>query len=177
MAKFDVNKVISLIANKAQGYQTMAQNFAKSRFLLAAIEYGQNEDETEALEKIADGIKCIITPTSAGVTLDVDFDDSDQGNYLEIIQHGMPAPVTGGAGGFVHNPDGSVETSEVPPSLWGNPIPEFAKTGSDVMEEVKTMLKQLFTDEVNNIVRDSREEIATIAKTYVEQELQAALSK
>ena len=89
----------------------------------------------------------------------------------------MPAPVTGGAGGFVHNPDGSVETSEVPPTLWGNPIPEFAKTGSDVLDEVKHMLEQLFFDEVQNIVQDSKQEIAAIAKAYVEQELHAALSK
>lgn len=139
LAKFDPSVIIALIASKAQDYQSMAENFAKSRFLLASIEYGQNEDETRALEKIASGIKCKISQTESGITMDIDFDGNDAGNYLEIIESGMPAPVTGGAGGFVHNPDGSTETSKVPPELWGNPIPEFAKSGSDVLGEVKNM--------------------------------------
>ena len=104
--------------------------------------------------------------------MDVDYDDNDTGNYLNIIQNGMPAPVTGGAGGFVHNPDGSTETSKVPPELWGNVIPQFAKSGSDVLGEVRNMLSQLFADEVKTIVSNSKSEIAAIAKSYILQEMQ-----
>lgn len=150
----------------------MAENFARSRFLLAAMEYGQNEDESSAQEKIASGIKCRIEQTESGLSLDIDYDDNDTGNYLNIIQNGMPAPVTGGAGGFVHNPDGSTETSKVPPELWGNVIPQFAKSGSDVLGEVRNMLSQLFADEVRAIVSDSKSEIAAIAKSYILQEMQ-----
>lgn len=177
MRKFDETAIIQMIAAKAQEYQTLAESFAKSRLLLASVEYGQNEEESSALEKIANGIKCKVVATETGVGLDIDFDDNDPGNYLEIIQHGMPAPVTGGAGGFVHNPDGSIETSKVPPTMWGELIPEFAKTGTDVLGEVREMLSQLFADEVRNIVQGSHQEIAEIAKAYVIQEINAALSK
>ena len=175
MSTFNTSAVISLIASKAQGYRSMAEGFARSRFQLASIEYGQNEDEMLALEKIAAGIKCNIEQTATGVSLNIDFDDKDQGNYLEIIEHGMPAPVTGGAGGFVHNPDGSTETSKVPPELWGKPIPEFAKTGSDVLGEVKTMLSDLFFEEVRHVVAASNYEIAAQAKDYVLKELKSVL--
>ena len=174
MAKFDTSIIVRLITEKACEYQTMAQNFARSRFLLAAIEYGQNEEETKALEKIAGGIRCAIAPSATGVSLDIDFDDKDQGNYLEIIEHGMPAPITGGEGGFVHNPDGSIETSNVPPELWGEPIPEYAKAGSSTLEEVKAMLSQLFADEVQRITKESKQEIAGIAKEYLISEINAA---
>ena len=48
MSTFDTAAVISLIATKAMEYQELAQSFAKSRFLLASVEYGQNDEETEA---------------------------------------------------------------------------------------------------------------------------------
>lgn len=177
MAKFDDGAIIELISSEAHKYQQMAENFAKSRFLLASIEYGQNEDEAQALEKIADGIKCTISSVSTGLTLDIDFDNNDAGHYLDVIQGGMGAPVTGGEGGFVHNPDGSTETSKVPPELWGNPIPEFAKQGSDVLGEVRMMLQQLFADEVRNIVQEQKPQIATLVKNYLVAELNSIMTK
>lgn len=177
MRKFDTNQIIAQISSKAQSFQPLAESFAKSRFLLATIEYGQNEEETAALEKIAAGIKVAITQTSEGVSLNVDFDDNDAGNYLEIVQDGMPAPVTGGAGGFVHNPDGSVTTSNVPPALWGNLIPEFSKSGSETLEEVKTMLTSLFVDEIERLIQDSTSEIENMAKSYIEASIKHVLLK
>jgi hypothetical protein len=155
----------------------MAESFAKSRFLLAAIEYGQNDAEMEALLKIADGIKCTIKPSATGVTLSVDYNDKDQGNYLEIIEEGMPAPYAGGDGGIVHNPDGTFEKSDVDPRLWGTRLDFLAKPGSDTLAEVNRMLADLFRDEVETIVSESRPEIAAIAKDYVMRELREVMQK
>ena len=107
----------------------------------------------------------------------MDYDDKDQGNYLEIIKEGMPAPYAGGDGGIVHNPDGTFEKSEVDPRLWGTRLDSLAKPGSDTLAEVNRMLTDLFRDEVETIVAESRQEIAAIAKDYVVQELREALQK
>lgn len=61
------HEVIGLIASKMQEYKVLADNFVKSRFLLASVEYGQNEEEMQALQKIADGIQCTIYQTDAGI--------------------------------------------------------------------------------------------------------------
>lgn len=177
MSGFDSSTIISLIAAKAMGYKDMAESFAKSRFLLAATEYGENDEEMEALQKIADGIRCNIFATPSGVSLSVDYDDNDQGNYLEIIEQGMPAPYAGGDGGIVHNPDGTFKVSEVNPNFWGTRLDMLSKPGSDTLEEVNRMLGDLFRDEVQNIVSESRGEIAQAAKNYIVQELQTALRK
>ena len=105
----------------------------------------------------------------------MDFDNADQGNYLEIIEHGMPAPYAGGDGGIVHNPDGTFEKSQVNPVFWGTRLDSLAKPGSDTLDEVRRMLGDLFRDEVQNIVAASRADIAGIAKQYIIQELQSAL--
>lgn len=169
--------ILALIAGKAEGFKEMAENFAKSRFLLASIEYGQNEEEMSALERIAEGIKCEIEQSGSSVSLSIDYDEEDDGSYLEIIQEGMPAPYAGGDGGIVKNPDGTFSDSNVNPSLWGTRLDMYAKQGSDTLEEVNRMLTDLFTAEVQGIVAASHSEIAGIAKRYIVQELRSALPK
>jgi len=142
MSMIGTAAIINLIAQRAKNYESMARNFAQSRFLLASIEYGQNEAETEALQKIAAGIQCKIVATDTGVSLDIDFDNNDSGNYLEIIEEGMLAPLAGGSGGFAHNPDGSVYRSNYPEHLWGTPLEDLSKPGSDTLDEVRKMLSQ-----------------------------------
>lgn len=155
----------------------MAESFAKSRFLLASIEYGQNDEESEALQKIADGIKCTISGTPDGLSLSVNYSDNDQGNYLEIVEGGMPAPYAGGDGGIVHNPDGTFEKSNVNPNFWGTRLDSLAKPGSETLAEVNRMLTDLFRDEVQSIVSDSKQEIAAMAKEYIVQELRGITTK
>lgn len=170
-------QVSALIGNKAKGLEPMLKAFAQSRFLVAASEYGENEKELDALNMISEAIQCTVVSTGSGVSLEIDFDDGDKGNYLEIIQDGMSAPLTGGTNGTVRNPDGSVQRSAVPEQLWGNPIEEYAESGSDVLEDVKALLKDLFTSNVRDLVSQSRKEISSIAKDAVMQELRKALKR
>lgn len=155
----------------------MAENFAKSRFLLASAEYGANEKEVSALQAIADGIRCRIVNEGNNIELSIDFDDADAGNYLEIVEEGMPAPLAGGSGGIAHNPDGSTYRSQYPPQLWGTPLENLAKTGSDTQSEIKRMLQDLFIQEVQSIVQESKNDIARIAKKHITQSLNSIISK
>ena len=177
MSIIDTASIINLVAQKAKAYEPIARNFAQSRFLLASIEYGQNEEEIDALQKIAEGIQCKISASETGVSQDIDFDDNDSGNYLEIIDQGMPAPLAGGSGGFAHNPDGSVYRSLYPEHLWGSPLEELSKPGSDTLDEVRKMLSQLFADEVRNIIAESKSDIAAIAKRGIVDEINSILRK
>ena len=169
--------VISLIAGKAQSFQPFAESFAKSRFLLYSVEFGQNEEEAAALQQIADGIQCRIASTDGGIDLTIDFDNGDRGEYLDVIEGGMDAPLTGGHGGIVTNPDGTTRPSLVPEPLWGNPIDEYAKAGSDVCEEVRMMLKDLFADRVREIVSECKPMIAQAARKEIVQEISRMLKK
>lgn len=170
-------QVAALIANKAKDLVPLMEEFAKSRFLVAASEYGENEDELEALQKISDAIKCTVADTGSGVSLSIDYDDADHGNYLDIIQNGMGAPLTGGTNGVVREPDGGTRLSKVPEQLWGNPVEEYAKEGFDVIGEMKEMLQKLFADNIRDLVSQSKSEIAGLAKPVIVQELRKAFRK
>lgn len=169
--------VCKLVSQKAASFRPFAENFAKQRFLLYGTEFGANAEETEALQQIAAGIRCDITQDDNSVSIDIDFDTGDRGNYLEVVEDGMDAPLTGGHNGIVTNPDGSTRPSRVPEQLWGNPIDAYAKSGSEVLDEVKMMLKDLFSNRIREIVSESKPEIARMAKPLVAQEVHDAISE
>lgn len=169
------NQICNLIAGKAESFQPFAESFAKQRFLLYSSEFGTNAEEIEALQKIASVITVKISRSGTEVNLDFDFDNGDRGNYLEVIEDGMDAPLTGGHNGIVTNPDGSTRPSNVPEQLWGNPIDSYAKSGSEVIDEVKMMLKDLFTNRIREIVSENKGEIARLAKSEIVQEIQSVL--
>jgi hypothetical protein len=60
--------------------------------MLRSSEYGDNEEEIAALQNIAENIKCTVETSDGGVSLNIDFDNGDRGNYLEVVENGMPAP-------------------------------------------------------------------------------------
>lgn len=167
-------RFIETIAKKAKPFQPFAQNFAKQRFLLYSTEFATNAEETEALQKIADGIRCRVEKSGEGVSVEIDFDAGDRGNYLEVVEEGMDAPLTGGHSGIVTTPDGSTRPSNVPEQLWGTPIDVYAKSGSEVLDEVKVMLKDLFTNRMKELVTESKPELAMLAKDYIRQEIRHA---
>lgn len=163
MAAYE-SEILSQIFNRAKSYESFAEEFAKSRFMVLSSAYGQNSEELAALEKIASQIKCTVQISGAGISQTIDFESGDSGDYLDVIEHGMPAPQTGGQGGTVTNPDGSTRPSNVPEQLWGNPIDEYAKVGAEVQSEVNTMLSGQFAEEVRSIVSNSNADIARIVK-------------
>lgn len=165
------NSVMLLQSERVKSFELTADAFARSRFMLRSSEYGDNEEEIAVLQNIAENIKCTVETSDGGVSLNIDFDNGDRGNYLEVVENGMPAPQTGGDNGVVTNPDGSTRLSEVPQQLWGNPIEEYSEQGSEILQEIKTMLTSLFKTYVEDVISDCRSEITKIAKEYVENEL------
>ena len=170
-------ELFSFIALKAQAFEPVAEAFARTRFMVAAIEYGDNEKEYDSLERISDAFQCHVTQTEDGVRLTFDADNGDKGNYLDIIEEGMLAPVSGGSNGLVTNPDGSISRSLVPEQLQGTPLPWYEEPASDVMNELKIMLSDLFSDFTNNLVNEYKREIENIMKRYVAEEIRDAFRK
>ena len=156
--------IVSIVMPKISGWQTTAINFAKSRFLVAASEFGMNDKESAELMNIADTISIEIFSEGKSVGININYGHS---KYLDVIQNGMPAPLTGGDGGVAHNPDGSTYNSQVNPNFWGQPIESFAKQGEDVMGEISTMIKDLFRNELTMCVDESKSEITDAVKTYL----------
>lgn len=164
-------KLRSLIAERSRGFKTVGEAFAKTRFMVAASEYGDNPDEQHALAQISDAFRCDIVATPEGVRLMFDTDNNDPGNYLSIVEGGMPPPLSGGNNGIVTLPDGSTRRSRVPEQLQGQPIEEYAEPASDIMDELETMLGDLFADYVNNAVDESKSDIIAHVQNVISNSL------
>ena len=168
----DINQeqIVEIITQHLDWFQTIGQEFAKSRFLVCASEYGMNENETDELMRIADGIQIKIEQSGSSISLDITYTDSP---YLGIIQEGMEAPVTHG-GESITLPSGSQVASNAVTN--GVPLPDYAKEGEDVMGEVRTMMESLFRDAVSQAASDASNQISEIVlKPLVAQTLQNTL--
>lgn len=169
------DQVIELIANDVQEFTEFARNFAKSRFAVLTTEFGSNQEELDAINHLADTIKVKINKTDSGVSLSVYYDDDYE--YLDVIQNGMEAPLSGGNNGIVTNPDGSKTNSNVPRNLWGQPLDEYAKEGEDVIGEIRMMLTDIFKERVQEAVTECKPQIANIAKSYLSKEIQERVNQ
>lgn len=159
------DRIIDIISNQVQDFTEFAQNFAKSRFAVLTTEFGENQEELDAIDYLVSKIKCNIQRTDSGVSLFIGYDEDYE--YMNVIQEGMEAPLTGGNNGIVTNPDGSTTYSNVPPQLWGTPIEQYAKEGEDVIGEIKMMLTDLFKERVQEAVSECKSQIAKEAKSHI----------
>ena len=174
--KIDNNRIVSVICDAAKEFEDFAISFAKSRFLIASIDNGfaENDDENIALQKIAEGIRCSVYQNGTSIALDIDY-TKDDGNYLELETNGQPAPYAGGSGGNVKFPDGHVEKSNVDPRFWGTRLDYLARPGSDVLQEVRMMLKDLFTQRIHEVIQEQRSEIIAAVKSEIVNEIKSAI--
>lgn len=170
------DRIINLLAARAKSFEMPAEAFARSRIMLLSSEYGDNAEERAALQNIAEGIKCTVNASADGASLSIDYDSRDPGDYLSVVDGGLEAPQTGGNHGTVTMPDGSTRRSNVPPALWGNPIEEFAEPPSGVVEEIKMMLTDLFTEHLRLLIAENKSEIAKTVKAAIENEQHQILS-
>ena len=168
----DNARIAEILLPHLDWFKLLAQEFAKSRFLVNASEYGMNDKESEELMKIADGINISLSSGGSSLQLEITYGESP---YLNIIENGMSAPLAGGDNGVVTNPDGSQEPSEVPEPLWGNPIDSYAKEGEDVMGEVKEMLTSLFRDAVVQAAGEARPEIIETIRPELVRHVQQSI--
>lgn len=162
MSELDGSSIAGIIAGDVMSFEPMATNFAKSRFMVLATEYSGNEKEAAEVERLANAVLCSISQSGSGFSLNTEFQENS--NYFEIMTNGMPAPLAGGSGGIAHNPDGSTYHSNVPPHLWGTVLEELAKTGTDIVGEIKMMLTDLFRNRVQEAVNNNKPSIAQLAK-------------
>lgn len=170
---FDQSKINDIIFSHTKDFKPMFDNFIKSRLIQNTMLFQTNEKEIDALNEIISKTNCDISLSNEGISLSLNFDEKE--NWWKIINEGMSAPLTGGNGGVAHNPDGTTYISKVPEALQGKPIPQFAKHGIDIESEIETMIKDLFTNIVNEIISSNSEEIAEAVKPYIVQELNKVL--
>lgn len=153
--------VINIIASKLDGYELEAEQLGRSRFMILCMDNATNEDEIREIEKIANSFRYSVVATAEGCELRREIMKSP---YAEIIENGMPAPLTGGQGGLVHMPDGTTRPSNVPEQLWGYEIPEYAKQGTSAFEEMDNMQRSLFPQAVKDATQASRKDFAELVK-------------
>ena len=94
--------------------------------------------------------------------------------FLEIVDAGMPAPLAGGDNGVSKNPDGSTYPSPTPYQLWDEPVPGYAKPATGVINEIKTMLSDLFRVEFQDAIQSSKAEILQLVKEYAAERIRSA---
>lgn len=168
---------LNIIKGKISGLEQLAEQIGKSRFAVYKTEtYAGNEKEAAEFDAIMDAFKCEIKQDGNSFSLYFYVDEHNPGGYLEIIDSGMDAPLAGGKGGISTNPDGSTYDSPTPRYRWDEPIPEYAKPASGVIEEIYTIVRSLFHTEFRQAVDDSKKEIMAMVKDYVAERIRAAAS-
>lgn len=169
---------ISIIKSKISGFEQFAENFGKERFLVYVSEIQAPDEEElafqkekEEMEAIADAFKCEIKVEGNKFTLFFYFDERNPGNFLEIVDAGMPAPLAGGDNGISHNPDGSTYRTPTPMELWDEPVPGYAKPATGVINEIRTMLSDLFRTELKEAIAAGKQEILNLVKRYTAEKI------
>ena len=182
-------KTMSLIEERLSSFIPFAEQFGKSRFLVYKSEVhasGEKEEAWEAedveMEAIADSFRCEIRRNGNTFSLFYFMDERNPGGFLEIVDSGMPPPLVGGDNGTAHNPDGSTYKSNAPLYAYGLPLdgsdgrPDYSKEGTGVIHEIKTMLKDLFSDYFHDAIADSKKEIMETVKKNVQERIHKAIA-
>lgn len=174
-------RFIQLVTTKLEAFKTFAEDFGKSRFLVYETEIQAPAEKADAYERekaemeaIADAFRCEIHIENNAFTLYFYMDDRNPGHFLEIVDAGMPAPLAGGDEGISQNPDGSTYNSPTPYKHWHDPVPGYAKPATGVINEIRTMLADLFKQEAEEAFRSAKAEIGPTVKQYVSEQLRAA---
>ena len=173
---------VNLIAAELQAFIPFAENLGKSRFLVyessiaAPAENGAAEAKEQAeMEAIADAFRCEITQSSNSFQLNFYMDERNPGGFLEIVDAGMGAPLAGGRDGTSTNPDGSTYPSPTPQEDWDKPVPGYAKPATGVIEEIRAMLKTVFADFFQEVIKNVKTQFMEILKQYVAEKIGSAV--
>lgn len=167
---------LRIIASKLNGFETFAENFGRARFLVYESEIQAPDEDGEAfaeetaeMEAIAAAFRCEIKQSGNRFGLYFYMDERNPGNFLEIVDSGMPPPLAGGDHGYSHKPDGSVYPSPTPMERWDEPVEGYAKPATGVINEIQTMLTELFRQRIQEAVEESKQEILGLVKQYTVQ--------
>ena len=72
--------------------------------------------------------------------------------YDKVSTEGKPEAFSGGQGGTVTLPDGSTVTSNVPPELWGQPVPNSAEPPSVWKDNAIKMIQSLLPGQIKDYI-------------------------
>ena len=165
--------VAGIVAKNGQWIADSATSIYQTQWASAASA-AQNEEEQAEYIKLSESMKYMLSVEGSSVTLAEQAAETSP--FQSIIEEGMSAPLIGGQGGTVTEPDGSTRESNVPSQLWeSNTLPEYAKAPNPVSEGIETMLQTLVPTWVDEAASDSGDEIAELVKPEIIQEIQAAL--
>lgn len=173
---------VSLIAAELQNFIPFAENLGKTRFLVyeSAIAAPAEDGAAEAMEQaemeaIADAFRCEILQSDNSFMLNFYMDERNPGGFLEIVDAGMGAPLAGGNSGTSTTPSGSTYPSPTPQYLWDEPVPGYAKPATGVIEEIRTMLRTIFTEFLQEVVAAAKAQFMEMLKQYVAEKIGAAV--
>jgi hypothetical protein len=169
---------LNVISSKLSGFEQFAEEFGKTRFLVYESEIQAPDEKFDAMireqaemEAIADAFKCEIVQEDETFTLYFYFDERNPGGFLEIVDAGMPAPSAGGDNGLSHNPDGSTYRTPTPQERWDEPVPGYAKPATGVIKEIRTMLADLFRNEMHVAIESAKQDILSLVKRYTAEKI------
>ena len=164
---------INIIAGKISGFEEFAKNFGQQRFLVYKSAIHAPDEGADAIakedaemEKIASAFRCEVQQEGGKFTLFFYFDESGS-PFIPVVDAGMPAPLAGGNHGISTNPDGSTYASPTPVNRWYEPVPGYAKPATGVFNEIKIMLADLFRNEMEEVIAESKQEMLALVKAYV----------
>lgn len=165
-----VTQVICEEEGASLGFE--ATELLRSRWAVAASA-AQNEKEAAEYEKIADNIKYVVVQNGASVSFVLKI--AEHVPFQEVIEEGMPAPLSGGNNGLVTEPNGDTHISNVPSQLWGTELTWYAKAPNPITEEANKMLATLAPDMIRAAVSACNGRITKEAASYFKSEILAAL--
>lgn len=172
---------VNLISGKIQDFIPFAENLARARFLIYESEIAAPDEKGDAYERevaemraIAEAFRAEIQQSDNSFALNFYMDERNPGGFLEIVDAGMPAPLAGGDEGVSRNPDGSTYLSPTPQWLWDTPVPGYAKPATGVINEIRTILRDMFRQYVNEAIEIAKKEFMVLLKTYVSEIISAA---
>lgn len=165
---------VNLIAGNLQAFVPFAENLGKSRFLVYESEIGAPDEKAGAIameqmemEAIADAFRCEIVQSDNQFSLNFYMEERNPGGFLEIVDAGMGAPLAGGTEGTSRAPDGSTYTSPTPEPRWHEPVPGYEKPGTGVIEEIRTMLRDAFSEFMQEVITRAKAQFMEQLKAYV----------
>ena len=164
--------VAEIIVRKGQHIPEQAQRIAALEFASGAS-MARNEEEQAECEKIAHSFKYEFVQSEGSVVFREKKENVSP--YEEILEKGMNAPLSGGDNGMVTEPDGTRRPSLVPPQLWGQELHEYAKDPDPSFNNIQIKLQDLVPAWINDVVEDSKPEIADLLKPEIVKQLQSAL--
>ena len=144
----DMNELLPLVEPELKSLEEFYTNLLKSRLLVIAGEFSDNEKESKATQEVIDSITAVITIDPLTVKLDYEYKLE---TWFSIMNEGMPAPDV--TGGMAKNPDDTEYQSKA--VITGGKFYEGAESPTYAYDEALQMAKSLMAEDIKTIITNS----------------------